>query len=592
MYDVLRGPVDDAVARNEFRLPFAIARAFDRRGWTIDHLQDALEKGVWSNQENTVGEACELWLWRPDTRAERVEQIINRDVGMAQWLHVWGGVTELRTDLLDVVLAEPDRIHRFNRNHPGWEVPDRALRAWLPRQHSRYAELVGQAAADERMPESARANAVATLGRIPGVGRAALEPFLQHDNVLLQEAALSALAWTDSPQDAMPVLLSHAGDDRARVALYAASRAARFVRPSVLPGLLHPILVGDGAKVTSRKEAARLLGSLRAPGASAVLADAWADAHRDVRAAIASAASLYLLHEPASWALLQEAVHDSNATAIVLTQRPAYGLATKYRSRYAELVVAVTNRPETEVVRAALLALPRWAPWSPSVAAVCAGFISDLDSKAWSEATTSLVAVVGADPSLGLDQLQSAVRLLVRAEDDPGLPNATPQRDHPARQRLTALGARLIRALHGKPAEVRRTLKVIAAELESPELLDLRLDLLIQGIPWDRLAIELPSLVEAVAGRPIVAYNTASRLSTRLDRYDAQWAPEQLEPTARELVRDESLMAGLLGWAIISAAGRRSGWAPVWRELLIALRNHPDADVRQAALDTVTATEA
>ncbi len=591
VYDVLRRHVDDAVARNEFRLPFAIARAFDERGWTIDHLQDALEKGVWSNQENTVGEACELWLWRRDTRAERVEQIIKRDVGMAQWPHVWGGVTELRTDLLDVVLAEPQRIHRFDRNHPDWEVPGRALRAWLPRQRARYAELVAQAAADVRMPEWARAKAIATLGSIPEVGRAALEPFLQHENVLLQEAALAALAWTDSPQDALPVLLAHAGDDRARVAMYAASRAARFIRPSVLPGLLHPILTGDGAKVTSRKEAARLLGSLRAPGASAVLADAWANAHRDVRAAITSAASLYLLHEPASWALLQEAVHDSAATAIVLTQRPSYGLATKYRARYAELLVAVTNRPEPEVVRATLQAMPRWAQWSPSVAPVCAGFITDLTSTVWSEATSALVSIVAANPALGVEELQAAVRLLVRAENDPNLPNATADRDHPARQRLAELGKRLIGALQRKPAEVRQTLKVIAAELDSPELLDLRLDLITQGIAWDELSEELPALIEAVADRPLVAYNTALRLGARLGRSHQQWASDQLEPTARELLRSETLIAGLLANAIIGAGGRRTGWAPAWRELLVALRKHPLADVRQAALDTFTAAE-
>ncbi|MFC9693117.1 HEAT repeat domain-containing protein [Kribbella sp. NPDC056951] len=590
VYDVLRPYVDNAVARLQFRLPFAIARAFDKRGWTIDHLQDALAQGVWSNQENTVDEACELWLWRRDTRSERVAEIINRDVGMAQWPHVWGVVTELRTDLLDAVLAEPESIHRFDGDYPDWEVPLRALRSWLPRQQARYGELIAQAAADERMPEWARAQAVSTLGRIPSIGRAALEPFLQHDNVLLQEAALSALAWTDSPQEVLPVLLAHANDDRARVASYAVSRAARFVRPSLLPGLLHPILVGDGAKVTSRKEAARLLGSLRAPGASAVLADAWAGAHRDVRAAITSAASLYLLHEPASWALLQEAVHDSDATAVVLTQRPAYGLATKYRSRYAELVVAVTNRPEPEVVRTALQALPRWAPWSPSVAPVCAGFIADLNSKAWSAAMSTLVSIVATDPGLGLDDLQAAVRLLVRAENDPNLPNATPDRDHPARQRLAELGKRLIAALQSKPAESRQTLKVIAAELDSPELLDLRLDLLVRSIAWDDLAAELPTLIEAVADRPIVAYNTAFRLGARLGQSHA-WTPEQLEPIVRELLRSDNLMAGFLAWTIIGAGGRRTGWAPVWRELLVALRNHPQADVRQAALETVTATE-
>ncbi|MFK4086296.1 hypothetical protein ACI2LF_19460 [Kribbella sp. NPDC020789] len=592
VYDVLRRYVDDAVARNEFRLPFAIARAFDRRGWTIDHLQDALEKGVWSNQENTVGEACELWLWRRDTRSERVERIIRRDAGMAQWPHVWGAVTELRTDLLDAVLAKPKRIHRFDRNRPAWEVPDRALRAWLPRQHARYAELLAQAAADERMPEWARANAVSTVGRIPGVGRAALEPFLQHENVLLQEAALSALAWTDSPQDALPVLLSHADDDRARVALYAAARAARFVRPSVLPGLLHPVLAGDGAKVTARKEAARLLGSLRAPGASDVLADAWAGAHRDVRAAIVSSASLYLLHEPASWALLQEAVHDSAATAIVLTQRPAYGMATKYRSRYAELLVAVTNRAEPEVVRAALFALPKWAPWSPSVAPVCAGFVADLRSQAWLQGATALVSITAADPSIGLEELRTTVRLLVRLESDPDLPNATPDRDHPARRRLAAVVQQLVSQLRGAPSETRPVLLAVAAELEGPDFLAAKLDLLIRALRWDDLGTDLPALIDQVADRPVLAFQTAERLRSWLRTSEAWWSAEQLEPIVRQLVQRAEPAAGFFGWAILGAAGPRTGWAAPWRELLVALRKHSDPDVRHEALDLVTAPEA
>ncbi|GAA0588741.1 hypothetical protein HPO96_03260 [Kribbella sandramycini] len=579
VYAALRPYVDHAVARKEFQLPFAIARAFDERGWTIEHLQEVLEAAVWSNQENTVNEATELWLRPSRTRAARIERIIKRDVGMARWNAVWQAVTGLRTDLLDTVLNHPAKIRRFERTHRAWAVRDQDLRHWLPRQQARYAELVAGAAADERMPEWARANAVSTLGRVPQVGRAALEPFLDDENVLVQEAALKALAWTDSPQEVLPVLLAHAGDDRARVAMYAATRAARFVRPSLLPGLLHPILIGAGMKVTSRKEAARLLGSLRAPGASAVLTDAWTSAHRDVRAAITSAASLYLLHEPASWALLQQAVHDSDATAIVLTQRPAYGLATKYRARYADLLVAVANRPEPEVVRAALRAMPRWAQWSPSVAPVCAGFIADLRARTWTDATSALVAIVAADPQLGLDDLLATVRLLVRLEDDPNLPNAAADRDHPARQRLTILADRL----PDRTVADRQTLRAVAAELVGPELLSLKLGLLVRAIEWSELA----TLVEAIGDRPLTAYQTANSLSARLSQTEAQWTPEQLEPIARELIGSAPLFA----WAIIGAAGRRTGWAPAWRDLLIALRNHPEADVRQLALEILTAAE-
>lgn len=593
VYDVLRRYVDDSGARREFTLTFGIARAFEKRGWSNEHLHNALEQALWSNQENTVGQAAELWLAPPATRAERIARIIGRDVGMARWDAVWRAVTESRTDLLDVVLSEPARIRRFDRNHPAWQVSDAALRRWLPRQRDRYAELVAGAAGDSRMPDWARANAVSMLGHVPGAGRSALEPFLRHESALLQEAALGALAWTDSPQQALPVLLSHAGDDRARVAIYAASRAARFVRPTVLPGLLHPVLVGEGVKVTSRKEAARLLGGLRAPGASAVLTDAWASAHRDVKAAITSAASQYLLHEPASWALLQQAVHDSAATAIVLTQRSAFGLAAKYRSRYADLLVAVTNRPEPEVVRAALLSLPRWARWNRSAAPVCAGFITDLAARnrTWSDATTALVAIIAADPQLGLDDLISAVRLLVRLENDPSLPNATPDRDHPGRQRLTTVVHRLAAAFSAKPTGPRQVLRTVAAELTSPGVLPLRLHLLTYALDWTDLTPDLAAITAATGARPLAAYSAANLLHSRLTASEANWSPESLADPATQLVDDPDLAAGLLAWSLISAAGPRSGWSSAWRGLLIALRNHPSTDVRHLALDLTTASE-
>lgn len=587
VYDVLRKYVDDGVARKEFRLPFAISRAFDERSWSNEHLQAALEQAVWSNQEYTVGEATELWLWPSSTRGERVEQIIRRDVGMARWDPVWQAVTEVRTDLLDVVLAHPDRIRRFERDHPAWNVSDRAIRRWLPRQQSRYAELVAGAASDERMPDWARANAVSTLGHVPSAGRAALEPFLTHESVLLQEAALGALAWTDAPQEALPVLLGHAGDDRARVAMYAATRAAMFVRPSRLPGLLHPVLVGEGVKITSRKEAARLLGKLRAPGASAVLADAWASAHRDVKAAIASAASQYLLHEPASWALLQQAVHDSAATATVLTQRPAYGMAAKYRARYADLLVAVTNRPEPEVVRSAVRSLPRWAHWNPAVAPICVDFIADLTtSTIWNDAITALVAI---DPEPAEDEVVRAARLLVRLEADPRLPDALAERDHPARQRLEVLIQRLTEAFYAKPD--RQILRTVSAELDSPDLLQMRLDLLVDSVDWHNPETDLGGLVEAVEGRPLAAHYASSRLGARLGILTSRWTPEQLEEPVRIMLRGETLMAGLLAGSLIAEAGRRTGWAPVWRELLAELRKHPHPDVRQEALNVKTAPE-
>ncbi|TCM43413.1 hypothetical protein [Kribbella sp. VKM Ac-2568] len=593
IYETLRPYVESAVKRREFDLAFAIAGAFGRRGWTIVHLHAILEQAVWSNQEYTVERAAQLWLEPTATRSERTARIIGRDVGMARWQPVWNAVTEYRTDLLDPVLAEPDRIRRFTRNHPAWQVSDAALRRWLPRQHRRYAELVAAAANDSRMPEWARAAAVSTLGHIPGVGRAAVEPFLTSDAVLLQEAALAALAWTNRPEQVLPALLRHGGDDRARVALYAATRAARFVRPSLLAETFRPVLVGEGVKVTSRKEAARLLGELRAPGASEVLTEAWADAHRDVKAAITSTASQYLLHEPASWALLQEAVHDSPATATVLAQRSPSTMASKYRSHYADLLIAVTNRSEPEVVRLALLSMRFWARFNPAAVPVCAAFITDLSirNSTWSDGTSTLATIAAATPELALDEVLSVVRLLVRLETNPNIPNATPDRDRPARQRLTAFINSLTAAFGMKSTEARQALRLVADEVTAPEYVHCRLQLLVNALRWEVLYDELSALASLVADRPVATFDAVDQLSKRLSNSHAYWTPDDLvEPAARLAARSRTVDS-LLALSLTAAAGRRAGWPLTWRTQLAELRNHPAADVRHAALDLVTASE-
>ncbi len=610
VYDALRPYLESAAERTEFTLLFAVSNAFDRRGWDNEHLQDLLEVALWSNQEFTVGTAAAHWLTPPATRADRVGRIIARDLGMVQWDAVWSAVTQVRTDLLDVVLADPARSELFTKSHAPWRVGGSTLRRWLPRQHRRYAEVVTTVADDTRLADWTRAEAILMLGQLPIIGPDAVQPYLPDataspdttpstdprnvplpdpaPSVLLQEAALRALSWSDQPQLALPQLLQYAGTDRARVAIYAASRVARFVRPSTLPSLLHPVLTGENAKVTSRKEAARLLGELRAPGAAAVLTDAWGDAHRDVRAAITSAASQYLLHEPASWALLQQAVHDSAATATVLTQRTPYGLASKYRSRYADLLIAVTNRPEPEVTRAAVLALQHWANWNPAVAPVIAAFITDLASRTWTSAATALVGVVATNPDRGLDELIGSVRLLVRLENNPQVPDALPDRDHPARQRLTRVVDTLVRTLSHRSVETRQVVRPIADELTAPAYLLLRQKLLTAALHPAHLAEDLALLR---TDRPLAAATAAHLLANHLGGTEAHWTPDGLYPVAAQLVTSPALTDGLLTQALIKAAGPRTGWNADWRTLLVALRNHQDPDVRERALELVTSPE-
>jgi len=593
VYDALRPAIEAAAKRDEFALAFSVAAALGRRGWSLDHLHGVLEQAVWLNQEHLSDQACRYWLDPPRTRYDRLRRIVDQDVTMARWHPVWWLVSEHHTDLLDPVLAAADSIRRFDRNSTSWQVPTYALRRWLPRQQARYVELLVEAARDDRMHTWYRALAVKSLGHVPGAGRAALDPFLRGDDVLLQEAALAALAWTDRPDLAMPLLLAHAGDDRARVAVYAAGRAARYVRPSLLPGLLQPVLAGAGAKVTSRKEAVRLLGELRAPGAGAVLTETWPSAHRDVRASIASTVSQYLLYDPAAWAVLEQAVHDSVATAVVLTQRSAYDVPLDYRSRYADLLIAVTTRSEPEVVGPALLALRQWARYNRAAARVCADFVCNLTirNRIWGDAITALVGIVATNPADGLDELVDVVRLLVRLEDDPDLPNAAADRDHPAFQRLSVLVQRLTTQLGGRSEQVRQLLKQVADELTGDDFLDLRLQLVATALQTSRLAAELADLRSIVNNQPIAAMTAADLLRNRLAATESTWTPADLLDIANSLTQTDDLPSGLLAHALISTAAPRAGWPLPWRQVLVALRNHPSPDIRRQAVSLTPTPE-
>jgi hypothetical protein len=442
------------------------------------------------------------------------------------------------------------------------------------------------------MPDFSRAKAVAALGRIPEIGRAAVDPFLTSDEVMVQEAALSALAWTSQPELALPALLAHAGDDRARVAIYAATRAARFVKPSLLAEALEPLLVGEGVKVTSRKEAARLLGELRAPGASVVLAEAWGRAHRDVRAAITSTASQYLLHEAGSWALLQQAVHDSDATALALTQRQPLEIAEKYRSRYGDLLVAVTIRSEPEIVAAALGALARWSHWIPAAAEICGQFVTDLSTPRhlWRSAVEALAMLAGRQRVGELDDLLDVVRLLLRLDSDPATPDAEAERDRPAWRRLIYLVDRVEGAVSRQPLVRRAGLRVLADELaEAPTLLTHRLQLLVTVTSWASPADDLRQLASLVAGRPVAAARLTELIRNGLAT--STWHPTALGEPVDDLIRSGELGAGLLACTLVNATGSHLGWPAEWRSRLVTLRRHPHPDVQHLALSQATAEE-
>ena len=252
-FAAVRPWLEAANERGEYGPLFALTGALHRRAWGLEELQEMLRGAVGAgNTAWAAQQAIDLWLADPAHRSDRVARVLAEDESAAVLPRVWHTLAVSRTDLLDRVLSRKPLKGRFIARGVRW-VPlhTEGVARWLPRQHEAYAELLERYAKDKRSGVHNRAAAIAAAARVPVHGLPIVHKYLEAKSVNLVEAALSALAWTERPDEALPVLLSHVDDDRARVAMYAAGRAARYVTPSALRDALTGALVNG--KITSRK---------------------------------------------------------------------------------------------------------------------------------------------------------------------------------------------------------------------------------------------------------------------------------------------------------------------------------------------------
>ncbi|OXM64199.1 hypothetical protein [Amycolatopsis vastitatis] len=572
LFSALRPRIADDARAGRYDLVLSLAAGLRRRAWTMPGLQAAVGEATGAADDSTVQWALELWLAPPATRDERVEAVIRRDPSTITVAAVANAVSERRTDLLDRVLDRPPRgrfVQRGVRLVPRFGG---SLRHWLPRQVARYAELLADVATAPRKAVWERVSAVHRLATLPGAGVGDVQPFLLDDEVAVVEAALAGLAWTDRPGDALGTLLGYADTDRARVAVYAAVRAARTIPPAELGAALRPVLAGK--KVTSRKEAVRLLAEHRVPGAAGELAARWADPdlHRDLRRAIVSAARR-LLDDDRAWQWLAEA-STVDAVATAVTEAGPLTVAERYRARYGALVRSVAGHADPDTARTGLAAWPAWSIWDREGPSALVALIGDLAGTAtWRsavEAVLTACAVTG-DPA----PLRAVVTTLAEADDV-----VVADRDQPARQRLRHFVACLATRLDAGGETMRGAADRLATALaDRPEYRTDALMLAVAALP--RRGDLLPAVrrIAALADRPALAWQVAGRLAAWLAGHDPE-RPELLG-TARALTASPA--EALLAAGIASQAGARAGWPRPWRELVWALRDHSDADVRERA---------
>lgn len=576
------------VARGEHWLAFALAGTLDRRAWALEPLQEILRLATRADSDAVAGTAIGLWLADPRRRAERVAELVGWDESTPTLPVVLHALAYRRTDLLDGYLAGRTLRGRFATRGVRWipYLPFDGMARLLPRQQRAYAARLVELADDVRQHVDTRVHAIRRLARVPGFGRPAVLRYLTATEVPLMEAALSGLTHTDDPGAALPILLAHMGDDRARVAAYSMSRAARYVPPSVLEPALRQVLFGP-AKVTSRKEAARIVVREALPGAVELLAHAWSapDQHRDVRGAILYRLTTRLDDER-SWTVLRAGIEGPREAAQAIVARPPAALAPARRARYAELIGTACASADTEVRRAAYRAFPRWARYSPDgVAAIARAVLDPADPVGWREAADALHTFTtdGVAPETYLD----VITTLIVSDGAPDAPNAEPEQDRPARRRLTVLldqaRAWAVRA----PAESAPVLRPVRAALAGvPELRIEAATLTASVLPLsgDAVGAGFADLVELCAGRALPAIRAAGVLRDRLGRAGAPIDATALTAAARELAACPAPAAGLFGCELARALGVRAGWPAEWRALLRELRAHPDPDVRESAL--------
>jgi hypothetical protein len=577
LVSALAGRLTDQADLGRFGLALVLVRGLGRRAHDVPELQDILERAVGTGDHAVARQAIGHWLAPPKTRGVRVAKVVASDISTVTLDTVFHTIARDRTDLLHLVLdgrPPKGRFWQHGRYVPWALIP--WMRRWTSGQRGLYLRLLHEVAADPKSTESERAQVVRTIAAVPGVTAGELRPYLQSTDRLLRRTALTAAVWTSTPQDVLAELLSQAGSDDAHVAVYAAARAARFTRPSAITIALTPVLA-DG-KITARKEALRLLLLHRAPGAAEVIATAWDDPaqHRDVRAAIASTARQYL-GEPACRQIVAEAAQGPGDVARQVLGAAPLQLVPAWREFYAGLVVKVARSADAQVRDEAIRLFPAWVPWAPDATSVTAGIITDLTGTGgWSVAADSLIACAVA--GYGLADLRSCVIVLGTAPDEP---NAEPERDLPARQRLAALAMTARLASHTDPARARPVAEALSETLPEP----LAAQFAAATLHWDGTGLD------QLANRVTAGVLAIRDIANALVDSPLPVEPERILPHALRLVDREDLTGGLFACALVARHGRRAGWPDEWRGLLKRLRAHPDPDVAYIARTIFTAAE-
>lgn len=593
VYQALAPWIRRAAEHGDHQLALSLADALGKRAWALADLQETLADAVQRGTNATASRAITLWLADYAHRDTRVAQVLAWDPSAAVLWPVSRVLSRRRTDLLDTFLTGEAHEGRFvtkgTRWFPQWEPSGR----WLPRQIEAHARLLTKVADDKDANSHARVQAIRTLGHLPGgPGRQTILRYVESADVPLAEAALASLAWSQDPASALPLLLEYADGDRARVAVYAANRAARHAPPAAAMAALRAVALSPTAKVTSRKEVLRIAADLTLPGATDLLITVWQaeNQHRHVKAA-AVLRLAYRLDDERALPLLQQATTgDSEIAAQVLRVHPLE-LPARHRAEYAELIFAACRVEDQKIRNAAFGAVPNWYTAAPSAADVVCDAITDPGRD---NAGAMLPAALHHLLFMGMpaDRYLGVLTTLLEA-DAADLPlDARANQDRAARRRL---GSVVNYTLMLPPALTahRRPLLRAASDMLRPRVgfRTLAAELAAAAVdfqaPAEVVVRDVLALAALVDGRPQPVDRAAARLSQQISAR-TPWDAACVLAAAQALSAASVPGAGRIAVRLLAVAGPALAWPEPYRLAASALRQHGDPDTVEAALELDT----
>ncbi len=571
--------VDAANSRQQAAHVFVLWRALGERAWLIPEFGELIGDMIWSGNKNHASAAAGYWLADPKTRDKRATELVAKDPSALYLNQVLKHAHQRRqTWLIQRLTIRPPK----GRFHDGKVVFVPAFSGgfwrWPTSLQRSYVALIRSAEADTTQYSATRAGLIARRARVPVSSVSDFSGELESAEVVVQEAVLGAIVWTDCPADALPILLQHLAGDRARVAMYAMPRLARLIPRADFVRALSVLLESDKLKVTVHKEALRLLGQAGTAEAVVLLQKEWEKPlHRDVRIAALHAARSLLSRDEA-WEILHTgSMSESASVAIAVVQVPVATVAARYRKKYLALMIASADHADPEV-RAAFFAA-MGSGWEfvdlPLVVDVASRVIARLDEFDPWRAALRVVAKAGRS-TVEHPQVIGVLEELIEMAQD-----ATPAgtRDQMAHQRLVALLGALKYDRHpNNLVLVKQVGKLLCddrdwwgpgaaltlAGAENTEASGVISDLIL-SVPT---ALSLIHVVEAASAQA----EAPSRV----------WSAEEAQETVDELCRLTG-PARLVAVALISVFGKKYGWGEAWTERIGALRNDDDLDVRTAA---------